>query len=180
VLIRLFIISLLAIISSNSYAACLGSDPITAAKVFYKKHQDFYYAKPSKNQGFLSTRLQQALASEYRCKDGVICALDFDPWTDAQDGDIGDPKSFKLISNSHNKAEVLMSYQFVLDQSRIEPKSLKIMLELQNQERCWVVSDLVSPSGHSVLATLETWQAKEGSSSNPSFKRDAALTRTAP
>ena len=157
---------LTSFVSLNGFAACLGAEPVDAARTFYNKHQDFHFGNPSKVEGAVSERLHNALMAEYMCPKGDLCALETVPWTDAQDGDIGEPVTFTLVSSSKVTAVVLMHYVFVLSPTEQRPRSVKIHLERKSQNSCWVVSDLITPSGQSVVTFIENWHAKYGKRPN--------------
>jgi len=136
-------------------ADCLGNDPIAAAKTFYQKHADFYYADPSKFQGDVAPRLMNALAMNFDCSDGQICALDSDPWVDAQDGDVAEPITYQLGDHSDSQASVTMHYTFTLADNPSQPQ--QVTLKLQRADQCWQVADMITPRGDSLTEEIETW-----------------------
>ncbi len=92
-------------LSLPAAATCLGKEALPAAKSFATRHHDFYTADPVKLYGKIEARLLAALAADYRCRDGEICAISADPWIAAQDGDIRNPE-FTLISATELRAQV--------------------------------------------------------------------------
>lgn len=153
--LRLSIFVLLAAFASNSLADCLGTDPVDTAIVFFKKHRGFYRANPAKLQGQLTERLYKALEAEYQCTRKRVCAVNFNPWTDAQHGTIGSPQGFELKASIKNKADVTMRYP-----TGRESKTVIIRLARDEAEGCWLVADLVTPSEVSLVRLMEAWHAQ--------------------
>src|SRR5438874_614596 len=98
----------------GAYAACATDDPAAVAKSFYTKHAQFSSEDPAKIRSIITPRFFAALEQEYKCAQGQICALEADPWIDAQDGAIGKPVEFATASNSGLEATVSMTYPFIL------------------------------------------------------------------
>jgi len=84
-----------------------------------------------------------------------ICRLDYDPWTNAQDGDIEGTPRFTLVSGGSlaTVLEVRVDYRLAIDATRKQPGSVKIELQRRGNG-CWAVSDLISPDGDSLFARL--------------------------
>ena len=163
-ILRPLLITLFAVCCAEAQAAdaCFGRTPLEAAEAFYREHKDFSLKDPKKLQGHVTMSFYEALAFEYKCKVGEICAVDFDLWTGAQDGDIQKPISFHLASTNDNRAVVTMRYTFALDRSRRKAQSAKILVERETQNECWVVADVVSPDGISTVRIIEEFRAKYG------------------
>ncbi|MGH8821718.1 MAG: hypothetical protein ACREWJ_10555, partial [Rhodoferax sp.] len=141
---------------------CLGMTALKAAENFYRGHEDFAFANPATLRGLMTERLDAALAYEYRCDAGDVCAIDFDPWTGAQDGDIRQPIRFALASGDDDHAVVTMRYDFALDRTRRLWQSATVQLERGASGRCWRVADVMSPDGVSVLHAGEEFRARHG------------------
>ena len=142
---------------------CLGIEPVAAAESFYKEHKEFTQQEPKTVQNFMTTGFFDALSFEYRCRIGEgMCAIDADPWTAAQDGEIEKPIAFHLLSGNNQTATVGMHYTFAIDQARKEKRTAKIHLERNNPKGCWVVADLVSPDGSSIRQMIEEFRKEFG------------------
>lgn len=146
----------------SAHAACAGDDPIASARSFYVEHREFSLESPSKIKQFVSPQLFAALDKEFKCAQGEVCALEADPWTDAQDGDIKNPLKFTLISNSGVLAKVQMTYTFALDKKRRRLQSATLLLQREPASNCWLVADLIGPRGASLVATIEKWHKEFG------------------
>src|SRR5215470_9562764 len=118
-------------------ADCLGTDPVAAAKAFYQEHADFYYADPARLTDLVAPRLLKLLTMNYVCADGEECALDSDPWLDAQDGDVAQPITYELGDHTENQATVIMHYIFALSETERSPQ--QVALKLQQQDSCWQI-----------------------------------------
>lgn len=136
-------------------ADCLGRDPLPAAKAFYENHSDFYYADPAKLRDLVTPRLLKLLTTNYACSDGQECALDSDPWVDAQDGDIAEPISYELAGHTDDRATVIMHYVFALSETEHRPQ--QVALRLRRSDQCWRVEDMITPRGRSLADEIDTW-----------------------
>jgi len=154
--------------------ACESLDPVAAARSIYRDHEDFYAAEMSNSlRDVLSDRLAMLLSDESKCKDktGRICAIDFDPWTSAQDGDVVDPMSFVLVSNGSIRATVRFSYHLSLGPPG-DPQSVLIGMVRGSTSSCWRLDDLQMPSNRgSLKAKLERFYRAK-SSSRPGVHKD--------
>ena len=150
-----------ALASGSAMAACPSDNPAAIAQAFYTHHADFYNSNPAKIRQAITPRLFAALTQEYICKQGEICAIEADPWIDAQDGTIGQPVSFTTLSNTRTEAKVLMMYSFMLDHQS-HPQHATVVLQRPTPSSCLVVSDVIGPHGHSLLRQLESWHRQYG------------------
>lgn len=148
-----------AFTACGAIAACPSNDPAAIAQSFYTHHYNFYHGNPAGIKHLVTPRLFSALQSEYRCPRGELCAIDSDPWLDAQDGKIAPPITFMPLSHSGTEAKVLMTYSFVLDTER-RPQHVTLILNRPTPSACLLVSDLVSPGGQSLVRHIENWHKK--------------------
>jgi hypothetical protein len=146
-----------------AHAVCAMDDPAAVGKSFYSKHAQFSSENPAKIKTIITSRLFAALDQEYKCAQGQICALEADPWTDAQDGNIGKPVEFATASNSGLEATVSMTYPFVLDKTHHQQQRVTLVLQRKSPTECWLLSDLVGPRGESLVQTIEKWHKEFGS-----------------
>ncbi|HEX3122299.1 MAG TPA: hypothetical protein VHQ21_03280, partial [Rhodanobacteraceae bacterium] len=148
--------------ASAASAACAIDDPAAVAKAFYSKHANFSSEDPARIRKIITPRLFDALNQEYKCAQGQICALEADPWTDAQDGRIGKPVEFATASNSGVEATVSMTYPFILGKTPSQ-KRLTLLLQRESPAACWLLGDLVGPRGESLVRAIEEWYKEYGS-----------------
>jgi hypothetical protein len=149
----------------SAYAACGSDDPIVVAQSFFAKHAQFSSENPSKIKTIVTARFFDALEREYTCAQGDICAIEADPWTDAQDGKIGKPVEFAMVSNSGKEATVSITYPFILDKTQRGPKHASLVLRREAPTDCWLIGDLVGPRGDSLLQTIEKRHKEFGAGS---------------
>jgi hypothetical protein len=147
----------------GAYAACALDDPAAVAKSFYSQHVQFSSEDPAKIRSLITSRLFAALDREYKCAQGQICALEADPWTDAQDGDIGKPVDFVTASNSGVEATVSMTYPFILDKTHRRQQRVTLFLQRKSPTDCWLLGDLTGPRGESLVQAIEKWHKEFGS-----------------
>lgn len=159
--IALFCLSMTAAFDT-SYAACASDDPVAVAKSFYTKHPEFASENPVKIKTVITARFFSALDREYKCSQGEVCAIEADPWTDAQDGKIGKPVEFETVSNSDLETVVAMTFPFILDKSHHEQMRAKIVLQRKTTTECWLIGDIADPHGDSLLQFVEEWHKKYG------------------
>lgn len=137
---------------------CLKDSPIVFAKNFYLKYESFHYTNPVKFRKFITPRLFIALQKEYRCTEpGELCAIESNPWTDAQDGEIGEPIKFEAISSSDTSSSVKMSYTFILSENQKWAQSITLLLLRNSVKDCWKLADLKSTKEESFLEFIEGW-----------------------
>ncbi len=148
--------------SLSAHAACAIADPAAAAQAFYSGHADFSSQDPIAFKALLTPRLFAALDKEYKCAQGDICAIEADPWTDAQDGSIAKPVAFATTSNAGGKAAVAMTYLFVLDKAHRKQQHATLLLQRASASECWLLDDLKGPRGDSLVQTIEKWFKEYG------------------
>lgn len=135
----------MALLSLACRAECLGPTAVDAARALFEKHRDFAFEAPDPT--LLAPRLLSLLSDDALCKrtTGETCALDRDPWTDAQDGDIVGPAVFDAVRNSHGSAMIRARFHFVAEPgTRPREKTVTLMLAKPAHGRCWRVEDMHS------------------------------------
>ncbi|WP_412480427.1 hypothetical protein [Azonexus sp. IMCC34839] len=162
VLPRLLVSALVLLGAHDSYATCADKDPALVAKSFHENHTVFHLDSPSNLKSIISSRLYSALSREYKCSRNELCAVEADPWTDAQDGEITKPIRFKTTQKTDTAAAVRMSYTFSLSDNRQWQQSVLVRLERNSVQGCWLISDLVSPKGQSLVGHIENWHQRFG------------------
>lgn len=147
--------------SNHGYARCV-SAPADAAKTFYAQHQNFYSENPKNLGALVAPRLLAALEFEYACSDGDVCAIEAVPWTDAQDGTIAAPIAFKAVEQTAAHAVIEMRYIFTLGAEHRRQQRVQLVFDRSEPSACWLLSDLLEPSGSSLLAQIENWRKEFG------------------
>jgi hypothetical protein len=127
-------------------AECLGPTPTDAAIAVFTRHREFVFDAPDAT--LLSPRLFAALGAEAACRKsspGEVCTLDWDPWTDAQDGDItGDPEVV-VMGRTASSSRVLVRFDFRLDEgAQPQRRSALLTFERAASGDCWLLADLHS------------------------------------
>ncbi|HJW05693.1 MAG TPA: hypothetical protein VJ527_04280 [Rhodanobacter sp.] len=147
--------------SSSGYPRCV-SNPVKVAKTFYTQHHDFYFEDPKTVSAFVAPRLLASLKLEHACQQGELCAIEAVPWTNAQDGEIAEPVTFKAAEQTGTHAVVEMRYIFVVNESNRRPQQVHLIFERSEPGACWLLSDLVGPGGNSLVAHIEHWHKEFG------------------
>lgn len=153
-------IAILTILTSATLTAEVTSNPMIAANDFYRTHANFHCTDPSAIRDRITPRFFKALKSEFAVPKGELGAIEADPWTDAQDGEIHPPVTFTCLSNSSKKASVQMSYIFFIDKNRSWLQTVIINLEKDPTSTRWLISDLTTPHGGSLLNLIEKYHEK--------------------
>lgn len=136
-------------------ALTAASTPVASTELLYRSAPDFYHAQPDKTHSLLSKRLGYLLSKEYQCADGVICAIDANPWTDAQNGEILEP-TFREVSHADTSSHIRMCYRLSLASTQLKQRCATIVV-VRDATGHWLIDDLVSPSGISLQHTLESF-----------------------
>ena len=160
--VKILAYSIVMCLARSASATCAVDDPAAVAKSFYTNHVDFSSENPAKIKKLVTQRFFDAMDREYKCAQGQICALEADPWTDAQDGDIGKPVEFATASNSGVEAKVTMTYPFILGKAHSQ-KHVTLHLQRESATACWLLDDLVGPRGESLVGSIEAWFKEYGS-----------------
>lgn len=144
--------------AGDARAACLGDTPVATAAAFYRDHYTFWNDPLPSLERIVSARLLRLLKQDRACGDGgEVCAINADPWLDAQDGEALDPR---FVAQGQNVVQV--RYRFVLgDAQPSQPQVAR--LRLAREGGCWRVDDLVGPNGGSLRDALARFHDGTGS-----------------
>ncbi len=153
-------ILLLSLLTSATLLAGVTSDPVQAAKDFYRSHENFYCTDPTTIRNLITPRLYHTLKAEYDASQGEVGAIDADPWIDAQDGEIHPPITFTCVSDSGKKATVKMSYLFFLGPTVTRPQTVLLNLEKDPTSAHWLIADLKTPHGESLIKLITHYRKK--------------------
>ncbi len=141
--------------------ACVAKGPVDTAKWIFRYHYNFsLYRKGSGS--YLSEHLLALLKRDWGCQSaGDICAMEADPWTNAQDGGVLGPIQFTLTASDGTRARVTLAYEFGWNEQgapKPEPAKATLILIRQVDTSCWLLDDIIGPRGDSLRAQLENWQ----------------------
>lgn len=150
-----------ALSMSAAYGAC-SQDATQAAEYFYHNHANFYFEDLPSARSLVAPRLLSALKREYTCPE--LCAIEAVPWLDAQDGEVAEPIAFDTVETGPTRALIVMEYFYHLGPGSSFNRKQKVYLEFERKDagQCWLLSDLVSPSGISLVNMLEAWHYQNG------------------
>lgn len=150
---------LLALLGGPVHAACDKEVALRLAKAFWSEHKDFYYADPVPLKALLTPDFFAVLSSEAECNaDGEVCAIDADPWINAQDGEVSEPVSFTLAKEQEQGVTVRMHYLFALSDTQKEPQTVSLHFQKSGDNRCYLMDDFIPPGDGSLKQRLRQWQ----------------------
>lgn len=134
-------------------AACLGSGTLQTARTFYEHHYSFFSAPQPGTREAVTPGLLKLLEKEWACAaKGQLCAMEADPWLDAQDGDARDVR-FAAMRDGRT---VAVHYSFVLSAETRQPQTAQLRLA-RGGDGCWRVADLIGPEGRSLRQALANY-----------------------
>ena len=160
---RLLVVAILAW-ATQAGAACVAGDPVATARWIFANDRGFALQQTgrdlSKRANYLSASLYGLLRADWKCQDVEkgACALDADPWINAQDGEQLSPINFVLSSSVGSKATVRMNYRFGWsDTSNPPPVPAETRMEFSRDAKtgCWQLDDLVGREGVSLKRVLK-------------------------
>lgn len=143
--------ALVGAFAAPAHAACLGETPLTAARAWFQQHYAFWNEPPAVLRELFAPPLLDLLEREQACTAEGVCAIDADPWLDAQDGEARDPEYF-----AEGRDAVRLRYRYVLDE-RMPAQPRELRLRFSGADRCWRAADLIGPDGRSLLQALAAY-----------------------
>jgi hypothetical protein len=123
--------------------------------IFYEKYQDFLFSGIS--SPLLSQPLASSIAASLReqIKNRDTGPIDWNYWTDDQDGAQSPRARVTSVVTKGNHAEVMLAYQFYPSPTQEPvPKHSVIMLS-RTMQGCWLVEDILHGK-RSVTSYLQT------------------------
>lgn len=161
---------IVAAAASSQAAQCLGRTSLGAAKQFLGAHYNFYKETPDRVKDFVSPLLYSLLKQEEACRaKGDICAGSIDPWLGTQDGEMGDRVRFTLKETAVAHSVVVLRYDYFASPSaRPSEQAVELHLQRRPSDECWIILDLISPGGYSLVEGLSQWHA--GHAERPAVK----------
>jgi hypothetical protein len=158
-----FSLFILALFQNLAYAECESANVEKLAKSFFTFHRDFHNAEPLEVKSLVTPEFFTVLENEYKCKSkGELCAMEADPWLSAQDGEIEEPISFSITSESELNASVKMNYLFVLSKTQKKNQAVIFQFQKINNNSCWLLADFITPKEGSLKKQLQNWQSEYG------------------
>jgi len=137
---------LFVFLAKPANSECLGPSAIQAARSIFEDHRDFVFG--SMVPDFLTPPLAAALEANLSCRDlGESCAIDWDPWTDAQDGEIGGPVAYAVNHLDSKTARISVTFSFPGDLrpgERAERRTVVLQFQRDVSRKCWLLADLIS------------------------------------
>ena len=139
---------------------CVRGGPVAVARFVYLKHFDFPF-HPARADGYVSSELLALLRKEAACPPQTRCALDWEPWTGAREGDVVGAPAFRRILESTYRAVVIMTYRHSADGDGPSPplRETKVTLVRDGATDCWRIDDIEPATGGASLkkALFEFW-----------------------
>ena len=150
------LISLLLMLASavGSANECPSTTPMEAVAALRMSHPDFYL-HPEQSRQHISATLYELLLRESRCPAGELCAIEADPWTGTQDGDMVEPVMLTQESESNANAKISMCYQISLGGTYVRNQCTTVLL-VRGPNECWVLDDLIPATGSSLKSVLQS------------------------
>jgi hypothetical protein len=127
------------------HAACVAADPAGTARWVFE-HADEFYVHKKGSPRYLSPALYALLQRDWKCQEpGEICAIGAYPWTNAQDGSVLEPITWRVASQDATTASVAMSFVFGWEEQPQDNKPTTITLSLVHPDAkgCWLLDDIV-------------------------------------
>lgn len=131
---------------------CTGASPVAVAIDLYTQRHDFIHAGAESPP--LAESLRQLVAANVAqsLQTGEVGAIDWDFWTDAQDGASSPGARAVLVHQRGSRATVRLQYLFRLTPDA-PPIAMTAEVKLVRSGGCWLVDDLLR-NGTSLRALL--------------------------
>lgn len=138
--------ALFSLLPIAGQADCVAKDPAATAQWVFEHASQFYVFKEGSPK-YLSAELYKLLKRDWKCQEpGELCAIEADPWTNAQDGSLLKPVTYRVASQSAQTASVEMSATFGWEDQPQENKPTTVTLKLVRADAkkgCWLLDDIV-------------------------------------
>ena len=147
-------VSVVAFASAAVHAqVCSNDSPLTAAAAFYKQRYDFIHDGAGSPPLTESLRTLVVANIGQNLNEGDVGAVDWDFWTDAQDGTSSPDAKASLVKQQGVKAVVRLQYQFRLAPESLPRAKAADVYLVRAGSGCWLVDDL-RRNGKSLSAIL--------------------------
>ena len=128
--------------SAGAPSACVGDSPVGVSRWVLKNRAQLVAPDSSR---FVSAELLASIRRDNArsaTKDEICGICGGDLWTNSQEGYARPPTSFRESLRSGNRAEVIYSMRFSIDETGpSEPRSARIVL--RREHGCWKIDDIV-------------------------------------
>lgn len=154
---------LMSSVAAASTAPCVAPDPLATARYIHDERR-LFYADEGASADFISPPLYKLLKRDWQCQSpGDICAIEADPWVNAQDGDVLGPIEYRELSNADGRAVVRMDYRFGFAENGADAQSQSTSLVLVQDatDHCWRIDDLRVNDDPSLKQILEAFEFYE-------------------
>lgn len=128
-----------------------------ATKFYYENYEYFFKEMPLDR---LSPEFSDLIKKELDCSKEQICAIDWDVWTGAQDGDIVGKPEFKIQNGNarYSRVTVILKLKNGVRNDGTEavtyPRTT-IVLKKPTKNSCWLVDDHILTNGQSLKEILQ-------------------------
>jgi uncharacterized protein YcfL len=153
------VVSVALLLCSRAFAedSC-SATPKKAALDLYEKHQEFVFSEassPPLSQA-LARAVNESLAEQRRT--GDMGPIDWNYWTDAQDGEQSRSAKVVSITGKGASATVTLAYQFLPSPTEKPVPKRAVISVSRTSPGCWVVND-VRRGKRSVMSYLKPPQS---------------------
>ncbi len=144
-------------------AASACESPSVIAREFFRNDYAFAFREPRTVISRLSSQFYRLLEAESACRRrGGSCAIDWDPWTGAQDGSvIGEPTTV-VVLDSQLLSKVQLSFVFDAGpQIAHSTRQAVVVLRRSSPAACWKIDDLVTDQAGSLKGLIQASAKKK-------------------
>jgi hypothetical protein len=130
------------------------------ARHLYENYYDFYWKEMPGFSDYVTPDFYASLLKETKCKE--VCAVEVDPWLDAQDGEVSEPIGYKLEAETELESSVKMSYTFHLSETQKKLQTVNFIFFREAADKPWRLSDFIGPRGNSLKKQIDEWHKEYG------------------
>lgn len=143
---RLVAFALFSLLPVASQAGgCVAKDPAGTVQWVFE-HASQFYVHNEGSPRYLSPELYKLLKRDWKCQEpGELCAIEADPWTNAQDGSLLKPVTYRITAETAQSASVELSAVFGWEDQPQENKPTTVTLNLVRADAkkgCWLLDDI--------------------------------------
>lgn len=136
---------------------CSIPSAVDFAKSFYLEHYYFFAEPDPKSLDQLYTEgFKKVVSNHAECvRDNGFCNIDYDPWTNAQDGDIEGDIDYSIERAGSDSLFVNLSYMFRVHPSHpASRQSVSLALHKESYPLCWKIDDMLMPDKASMKTMM--------------------------
>jgi hypothetical protein len=129
-------------LSNCALANCESKDPSNLALELFRSH--YLFLSEQAPASIFSRELSGLVSRELICRDqGQVCAIDWDFWTGAQDGQVVSGAKAKMLSTTSSTAKIELQYAFKLDKTSKAQQLRAELAFIRDVNGCWEVDDII-------------------------------------